>query len=664
MKPIDQLTVNNIRILSAEMVQKANSGHPGLPMGAAPIAYALWARNMKHNPYNPQWIGRDRFVLSAGHGSALIYSLLHLFNYELKMEDLKNFRQWDSKTPGHPEYGHTVGVETTTGPLGQGIANAVGMAIAEQYIASRFNKPGYEIIDNYTFVLSGDGCLMEGVALEAVSLAGTLGLGKLILLYDSNKITIEGSTDIAFTDDTARKFEACGWQALTVEDGTDVDLIDKAIKSAKKEKDKPSIIIVKTQIGFGCPAKQGKASAHGEPLGPENIKAAKEYLGWNYAEEFHVPDEVKTHLSEITDKLKNEEVKWKKLKEAYDDKYPELSRELELWLKEKVTADLEKKESLWSFEKPMATRAASGIIINKLTELMPNLIGGSADLAPSNKTYMNGKGDFSKENRTGANLHFGVREHSMAAIANGLALYGGLKTFVATFFVFTDYMKGAMRLSALMKLPVTYVLTHDSIGVGEDGPTHQPVEQLASLRSIPNITVFRPADSKETAAAWDYALTKAEGPTCLVLTRQDLPLYKETGPEALKGAYILKDSIKETPDIILMATGSEVELIYKASEVLKEKNVDARVVSMPSFEVFEKQSEEYKEKVLPKKVRNRLAAEAGSSFGWHKYIGLDGKVISIDNFGASAPAKVLFEKYGFTVGNVVDIALQIIMKNK
>jgi transketolase len=662
MENIDQLTVNSIRLLAVEAVQKANSGHPGLPMGAAPITYTLWAKNMKHNPYNTNWIARDRFVLSAGHGSALIYSLLHVFNYGLSIEDLKNFRQWGSKTPGHPEYGHTTGIETTTGPLGQGIANAVGMAMAEQYLAAKFNKPGFEIIDNHTYALSGDGCLMEGVALEAISLAGTLGLGKLVLLYDCNKITIEGSTDIAFVEDTAKKFEACGWQAITVEDGTDIDAIDGAIKAAKVEKDKPSIVIVKTQIGYGCPAKQGKSSAHGEPLGVENIKVTKEFLKWGYEEEFYVPEEVKTYMDEVTGKLKVEEEIWNELKKEYDKEYPELAKELELWLSGKVSVDLDKEEDLWNFDKPMATRASSGKIINKLASLVPNLIGGSADLAPSTKTYMEGKGDFSKENRAGANLHFGIREHAMAAVANGITLYGGLKAFVATFFVFSDYMKGAMRLSALMKLPVVYVLTHDSIGVGEDGPTHEPIEQLASLRSIPNMTVYRPADSKETAAAWDYALTKADGPTCLVLTRQDLPLYKETGLEALKGGYILKDSKKKTPDVILMSTGSEVELIYKASEVLEEKGIEARVVSMPSLELFEKQSEEYKEKVLPKNIRNRIAVEAGSSFGWHKYVGLDGEIIAIDHFGASAPAKILFEEFGLTVKNVVEKINSILQK--
>lgn len=660
MKDIENLVVNNIRILSAEMVEKANSGHPGFPMGAAPEAYAIWGRNMKHNPKNPKWIGRDRFVLSAGHASAMLYSLLHLFNYGLSIDDLKGFRQWNSKTPGHPEYGHTVGVETTTGPLGQGVGNAVGMAVAEQFMASKFNKPGFNIIDNYTYVLTGDGCLMEGVALEAISLAGQLGLGKLILVYDCNNITIEGSTDIAFTEDVAKKFEACGWQALEVEEGTSLEKIDDAIKKAKDEKDKPSVVIVKTQIGYGCPEKQGKASAHGSPLGEENLKAAKKFLGWDYEENFYVPDEVKKYMDTKVQELEGEEKQWNKLKAEYDEKYPELSKELDSWVSGKISVDLDKCEDIWKFDGPMATRAASGKIINKLDKLVPNLIGGSADLAPSNKTHMDGEGDFSRNDRSGRNLHFGIREHAMASIGNGIMLYGGVKVFVATFFVFTDYMKGAMRLSALMKLPVIYVLTHDSIGVGEDGPTHEPVEQLASLRSIPNMTVLRPADAKETAAAWDYALTKADGPTCLVLTRQNLPLYKETGIKALKGAYVLKDSKKDLPDMILMATGSEVELIYKASEELEKKGIDARVVSMPSFEIFERQDEEYKESVIPSKVRKRLAVEAGTSFGWHKYVGLDGDVVSIDHFGASAPAGTLFENFGFTVQNVIDKALKVL----
>ncbi|MCR1970602.1 transketolase [Clostridium cochlearium] len=662
MKNLDTKTINTIRILSAEAIQKANSGHPGLPLGAAPMAYTLWAKNMKHNPKNPNWINRDRFVLSAGHGSMLIYSLLHLFNYGLTMEDLKNFRQWGSKTPGHPEYGHTVGVETTTGPLGQGIANAVGMAMAEEYLAEKFNKPGYELMNHYTYALVGDGCLMEGISSEAASLAGTLGLDKLIVLYDSNNITIEGNTDIAFTEDVAGRFKAYNWQVISVEDGNDVEAIDEAIKEAKADKERPSIVIIKTEIGYGCPAKQGKPSAHGEPLGEDNLKTTREFLKWTDEEEFFVPKEVREYMSKKVEELSKEEDKWNKLKEEYDNKYPELSKEWELWFSGKIEKDLLNDEDFWKFEKKMATRAASGEVINRLADAVPNLIGGSADLAPSNKTYMKNRGDFSKENRKGSNLHFGVREHAMAAIANGMYLHGGLKVFVSTFFVFSDYMKPSMRLSALMKLPITYVLTHDSIGVGEDGPTHEPIEQLASLRSIPNMTVFRPADAKETAAAWYYAITKEDGPVSLVLSRQNLPLYDETGKDALKGAYILKDAEDKKPDIILMATGSEVELIYEGAKVLEEKGIKVRVVSMPSLELFEKQSKEYKEEVLPSNVTKRLAVEAASSFGWHKYLGFDGDILSIDHFGASAPGDVLFKEFGFTVENLVKKAEEVLNK--
>lgn len=662
MNNVDNLAVNTIRFLSAEAIEKANSGHPGLPLGAAPMAYALWSKNMKHNPKNPKWIDRDRFVLSAGHGSMLIYSLLHLFGYGLTIEDLKNFRQWGSKTPGHPEYKHTVGVETTTGPLGQGFCNAVGMAISESYLAEKFNKPDFKMINHYTYTLVGDGCLMEGITSEAASLAGTLGLGKLIALYDSNNISIEGHTDIAFRENVGKRFEAYNWQVINVEDGNDIEAIDKAIKEAKNEENKPSLIIVKTHIGYGCPAKQGKSSAHGEPLGLENIGASKEFLKWAYKDEFYVPDEVRDHMGNLQNDFSKEEGNWNELKKKYDENYPELAKEWDLWFGNKLNVDLLNDESFWSFDKKMATRASSGELINRLTKVIPNLIGGSADLAPSNKTYMKDKGDFSKEDRSGANLHYGVREHAMAAIGNGIALHGGLKTFVSTFFVFSDYMKASMRLSALMGLPITYVLTHDSIGVGEDGPTHEPIEQLAAIRSIPNMTVYRPADSKETAAAWYHAITHEEGPTALVLTRQNLPLYDETGKEALRGAYILKDSEKTTPDVILMATGSEVELIYEASKVLKEKGIDARVVSMPSLEVFEAQGEEYKEKILPMNIRKRVAVEAASSFGWHKYVGLDGKIISIDTFGASAPAEILFREFGFTVENVVEKVEKLISK--
>jgi transketolase len=592
----------------------------------------------------------------------LIYSLLHLFGYDVSIEDIKNFRQLGSKTPGHPEYGHTDGVETTTGPLGQGICNAVGMAMAESYLAEKFNRPDFKVIDHYTHAIAGDGCLMEGISGEASSLAGTLGLGKLIVMYDSNNISIEGNTDIAFREDVAKRYEAYGWQVLRVDDGNDTEKVQKALEEAKAELRRPSIIIVKNIIGYGCPAKQGKASAHGEPLGKDNIAAAKEYLNWKY-DEFTVPDEVKAYMEEYRAKASKTEENWNKLFEAYAKAYPELAKEWELWFNGKPEKELYDMESFWSFEKPMATRESSGIIINRLAKLIPNLIGGSADLAPSNKTYMQGRGDFSAEDRSGSNLHFGVREHAMAAIANGVYVHGGLRVFVSTFFVFSDYMKASMRLSALMKLPVTYVLTHDSIGVGEDGPTHEPIEQLASLRSIPNMIVFRPADSKETAAGWYLSLAKEDAPVSLVLTRQTLPLYENTGKNALKGAYIIKDSEKETPDIILMASGSEVELIFKAADELKAKGIAARVVSVPSFELFEAQSSEYKEKVLPGKVRARLAVEAASSFGWHKYTGLDGDVLSIDHFGASGKADELFKTFGFTVENVVNKAIEIVNIN-
>lgn len=656
---INKLAINTIRMLSAEAIEKAKSGHPGLPMGTAPMAYTLWSKFMKHNPLNSKWIDRDRFVLSAGHGSMLMYSLLHIFGYDVSIEDIKNFRQLGSKTPGHPEYGHTDGVETTTGPLGQGICNAVGMAIAESYLSEKFNRPGYKVVNHYTYTIVGDGCLMEGISSEASSLAGTLKLGKLIALYDSNNISIEGNTDIAFREDVAMRYEAYGWQVLRVNDGTDLELISIAIEAAKRELSKPTLIIVKNIIGFGCPAKQGKASAHGEPLGEDNLKAAKEFLQWNY-EAFTVPEEVKAHMEKFKKEACKKEAEWNKLFEGYAKDYPQLAEEWKAWFGDNASESLLEDRDFWSFEKPLATRDASGLLINRLADIIPNLIGGSADLAPSNKTYMKEKGDFSAEDRKGKNLHFGVREHAMAAIANGIYLHGGLRVFVSTFFVFSDYMKASMRLSALMKLPITYVLTHDSIGVGEDGPTHEPIEQLAALRSIPNMVVFRPADAKETAAGWYFAVTKKDGPVSLILSRQTLPLYNEAGKEAMKGAYILKNCEKEIPDIILMASGSEVELVYKASEVLKEKGIQARVVSFPSFELFEKQTEEYKESILPKAVRARVAVEAASSFGWHRYVGLDGSVISIDSFGASGKAQTLFEKFGFTVDNVVKTAENVV----
>lgn len=654
MNTIEQKSISAIRILSAEGVQKANSGHPGLPMGSAPIAYELWANQMKHNPKNSKWADRDRFVLSAGHGSMLMYSLLHLFGYGLTIEDLQQFRQWGSKTPGHPEYGHTVGIETTTGPLGQGFANAVGMAMSETHLASKFNTEDIKIVDHYTYTLVGDGCMMEGITSEAASLAGTLKLGKLIAFYDSNNISIEGDTDISFTEDVAKRYEAYDWQVLKVADGNDIEAIGKAIEEAKSDKSKPALIIVKTQIGFGCPSKQGKASAHGEPLGIDNLKATKENLGWPVDKDFYVPEDVYSYMKEVQEKGAKAEEAWNNLYEQYKEKYSDLAKEFEVWNKKELSVDLLNDDEFWKFEdKPNATRNLSGEVLNRLSKVVPNLIGGSADLSPSNKSIMNDREHYSATNYSGSNLHFGVREHAMAAIANGMYLHGGAIPYVATFFVFSDYMKHSMRLSALMNLPVTYILTHDSIGVGEDGPTHQPIEHLASLRSIPNFKVFRPADGTETAAAWYTAVTRTDSPTGLVLTRQNLPQYKESSKEALKGAYILKDSEKETPDAILMASGSEVELIYKAQEILREDGIDTRVVSMPCFQVFDEQDEAYKNSVLPKEIRKRFAVEAASSFGWHKYVGLDGELLTIDTYGASAPAARVFEEYGITVENVV-----------
>jgi len=661
MSSIDNKTVNTIRILSAEQVEKAKSGHPGMPMGSAAMAYTLWAKHLKHNPKDLKWADRDRFVLSAGHGSALLYSLFHLFGYGLTMEDLKNFRQFGSKTPGHPEYGHTNGVETTTGPLGQGVSTAVGMALAEEFLAKKFNKEDKKIIDHYTYAICGDGCLMEGISGEAASLAGTLGLSKLIVLYDSNNISIEGSTDLAFTEDTAKRYEAYNWNVLKVEDGNSVDEIDKAIAEAKKS-DKPTLIVVKTKIGYGCPAKVGKAAAHGEPLGKDNLTETKKFLGLEGVEDFTVPEDVKAHMEQVKEELAAKEAAWEKTFDEYKKEYKDSYEEFEKWMNDEFTLDVNEFAKEFDFASPVATRNASYEVLNKLVKHFPNMLGGSADLSPSNKTVMKDKGEFSKENRLGQNIHFGVREQSMAAIANGIAVHGGFKAFCATFLIFSDYLKSSMRLSALMKLPVTYVLTHDSIGVGEDGPTHQPIEQLSTIRSIPNVTDMRPADGKETIAAWYYAATNKVGPTALALSRQNLPVYKETSSEeALKGAYILKDT-EGTPDIILMASGSEVEYIYEAAKLLKEYNVRARVISMPSMKLYEKQSQEYKENLMPKEVRARLAVEAACTMPWYKYVGLDGKVIGRDDFGASAPADILYKEFGFTTENVLQTALKILNK--
>ena len=651
----DDLNVKTIRILSAEAVEKANSGHPGLPLGAAPMAYSLWSRHLKHNPGNSKWLDRDRFVLSAGHGSMLLYSLLHIFGYDVTIEDIKNFRQVGSRTPGHPEYRDTDGVETTTGPLGQGVANATGMAAAEAFLASKFNRENYNIVDHYTYVLAGDGCLMEGLSSEASSWAGTMGLGKLIMLYDSNSISIEGSTDLAFKEDVSKRYEAYGWQVIKVSDGNDLNRISAAIEEAKNEKEKPSLIIVKTIIGEGSPKKQGTASAHGEPLGSEQLQAVKDYYSWGYPE-FTVPAETQSFRQEMLKKGKSEEEKWDALFTSYKEKYPELADEFNEWyngnveLSEKLVND----ESFWNFEKDMATREASGICIERLVKYFPNLIGGSADLAPSNKTYMKDRGDFSKENKQGANIRFGVREHAMSAIANGIALHGGLKVFTGTFFTFTDYMKAGMRLSAIMKLPVTYVLTHDSIGVGEDGPTHQPVEHLAALRSMPGMITFRPADAKETAAGWIYSATISQKPVSLMLSRQKLPILKNSGREALKGAYTVFEPEEKKADAIIMASGSEVSLAIEAAERLENEGIYLKVISFPSFELFEEQSDEYKNMILPENIEKRIAIEAASSFGWHKYTGLKGKIFSIDTFGASGKAEDLFVKYGFEKNHIAN----------
>lgn len=660
MNNIDIKSVNTIRVLSADGIEKAKSGHPGLPLGAAPIAYELFANHMKHNPKNPDWANRDRFILSAGHGSMLLYSLFHLFGYgDLSMDDLKSFRQLDSKTPGHPEYGHTVGVEATTGPLGAGMGMAVGMAMAEAHMASVFNKEGYDIVDHYTFVLGGDGCLMEGISSEAFSLAGTLGLSKLIVFYDSNGISIEGSTDIAFTENVVDRMKAFGFQTIEVEDGNDLAAIGKAIQEAKSDKNRPSFIKINTVIGYGAGKKQGTAGAHGEPLGSEALAALKSGFGFNPEESFKVDADVYENFNKINEKNAKIEEEWNKLFKEYANKYPEDAKKWDNYYSE-INASLIDNDDFWAWDDaPAATRNISGSIINRLKDIFPNLIGGSADLSPSNKTVMNGEGYISKDDFSGRNIHFGVREFAMTAITNGILLHGGLRAYCATFFVFSDYTKPMARLSALMNIPTIFVFTHDSIGVGEDGPTHEPIEQLAMLRSLPNFNTFRPADARETIAAWYAAMVSKSTPTAIVLTRQNLPQLDGSGKKALKGAYIIKEASKSTPDMILIASGSEVSLAIEAATELEKDNISTRVVSMPCMDVFEAQSKEYKEEVLPKNVRNRVAIEALSSFGWDRYTGLDGRVISMNSFGASAPQDLLFKKFGFTKENVVTTAKEV-----
>ncbi len=662
---LDELCVNTIRMLSIDGVEKAKSGHPGMPMGAAAMAYVLWTRFLHHNPVNPKWPDRDRFVLSAGHGSMLLYSLLHLTGYDLSLDDLKNFRQWNSKTPGHPEYPHTPGVEITTGPLGQGFAGGVGMAIAEQYLASRFNHPEHVISDHYTYGIVSDGDLMEGISHEAASLAGHLKLGKIIYLYDDNRISIEGSTDISFTENRTARFEAYGWHVQTIEDGNDLGSIENAIISAKKEKTRPSLIAVRTHIGYGSPNKQDKAVAHGEPLGPDEVKLTKENLGWPLEPPFLIPDEALNHFRQAIEKGKDLENQWNQRLRLYEDAYPEKAGEWHIWINAELPENWDKDiPSYHADPKGMATRVASGNVLNAIAPQLPNLFGGSADLAPSNKTEVNGDKDFQSDFYEGRNLRFGVREHAMASILNGMALHGGIIPYGGTFLIFSDYMRPAIRLAALMGLRVIYIFTHDSIGLGEDGPTHQPIEQLASLRAIPNLTVIRPCDANETAEAWRLAIASDGGPVALSLTRQGLPVLDRTtlcsAENLSKGAYVLLDSKDEKPDIILIATGSEVPLALDASEKLEEKGVKARVVSMPSWELFDKQPEEYRDRILPPEITPRIAIEAGITQGWHRYVGSKGEVIGIDRFGASAPSKVLFEKFGITADRVVQKALELL----
>lgn len=654
---VEQLSINTIRTLSIDAIENANSGHPGLPMGAAPMAYTLWTDFMNHHPKNSKWFNRDRFVLSAGHGSMLLYSLLHLSGYDVSIKDLKEFRQWDSKTPGHPEVHHTDGVEATTGPLGQGIAMSVGMAMAEAHLGATFNKDKYSVVDHYTYALVSDGDLMEGISHEAASLAGHLGLGKLIALYDSNDISLDGDLDRSFSEETEKRFEAYGWQVLRVEDGNDVNAIREAIKQAQSNTKQPTLIEVKTIIGYGSPNKSASAASHGAPLGEDEIILTKEYYEWEH-ESFHVPDEVYADFREkIVNDGEKKEAAWNKLVQEYKESYPELGEQFDLAINGQLPEGWEKELPIYEPGSSIATRASSGEVLNAVAKAVPNFFGGSADLAGSNKTTINEEGDFTKEDYSGRNVWFGVREHAMGAALNGMSLHGGLQVFAGTFFVFSDYLRPAIRLAAIMNMPVNFVFTHDSIAVGEDGPTHEPIEQLASLRAVPNLSLIRPADANEVQAAWRLALESEHQPTALVLTRQNLPTLEGTKENAYegvkKGAYVISKSEKETPDALLLATGSEVQLAVRAQKTLKEKGIDVQVVSMPSWDRFEAQEDAYKNEVLPKEVKARVGIEMAASFGWERYVGLDGKVIGINRFGASAKGEKVIEEYGFTVENVV-----------
>ena len=660
----EQQAINTIRFLAADAIQNANSGHPGLPMGTAALTYALWVNHLNHNPKNPAWPNRDRFVLSGGHGSMLLYALLHLTGYDLTLDEIKNFRQWDSLTPGHPEYGLTPGVETTTGPLGQGFANGVGFAIAEAHLGAIYNRPDFPVINHYTYGLVTDGDLMEGVASEAASLAGHLRLGKLIYLYDDNRITIDGSTDVTFTEDRAARFEAYGWQVLNISEGNDVSAVDRALKRAKSD-DRPSLIVCRTHIGYGLPTKQDTAAAHGSPPGIEELNAAKDSLGWPLDPWFHIPKEAKEIFGRAVEEGQEKDHHWQKMMEEYEKAHPGLAAELN----RRLAGELPGSWQVPQFpadEKGMATRAASGKVLNALAEQIPELLGGSADLAPSNKTWLDGELDFQPGQYQGRNFHFGVREHAMGAVVNGMAMYGGLIPYGGTFLVFSDYMRPSVRLSALSHIPSIWIYTHDSIGVGEDGPTHQPVEHLAALRSIPGLTVLRPADANETAQAWVYAITHREGPTAIALSRQSLPVIDRTRyqeAEGLhKGAYVLGDMGSGLPELILIASGSEVDLIIKAGELLAARGVSVRLVSFPSWELFRQQNQAYQENVLPAGITKRLAVEAGVSQGWREWVGEAGVTICVDKFGASAPAGIIYEKYGLTVESVINQAEELLRR--
>jgi len=661
---LQERAINAIRFLSVDAIEDANSGHPGMPMGAAAMAYTLWTRHLRFNPKNPDWPNRDRFVLSGGHGSMLLYSLLYLTGFNLPLDEIKNFRQWQSKTPGHPEYGCTPGVEVTTGPLGQGISNSVGFAIAEAHLAAKYNKPGFDVIDHFTYVIATDGDLMEGITSEAASLAGHLGLSKLIVLYDDNKISIDGSTDLTFTEDTASKYKALGWDVQKVSDGNDVEAVDKAITSAKQS-DKPSLIMCRTTIGFGLPTKQGTEKSHGAPAGEVELKGAKEALGWPLEPTYYIPEDVLNHYREAISRGEDAQNSWMTLFDKYSEQFSEHALELERRLNGQLPDAWE--DSLITFdtdEKGIATRVASGKVLNAIAKDLPELIGGSADLTGSNKTWLDDSVAFQKDTPEGRNIYFGVREHAMGAIINGLAVHGGFIPYAGTFFIFSDYMRPAIRLSALSGYPSIWVFTHDSIGLGEDGPTHQPIEQLSSLRAIPELVVIRPADANEVTEAWRIAIKRRHAPTLIVLTRQNVPTLDRskysTASEASKGAYVLIDYTDAVPDLIIIATGSEVAPSLKAAEILAREGIGVRVVSFPSWKLFSEQSKEYQDSILPPSVKARLVVEAGVRHGWERWIGFEGDMISIDRFGSSAPSSVLFKKFGFSPENIVERARNLL----